>query len=164
MKGASVHASAVKVGARAVLIRGASGSGKSHLAFDLIMAGRAGIVAAVELIGDDRVLLEAARDRLTVRPVPELAGLIEVRGLGVRRCAFAAQGEVAVVVDLAASDAVRLPPPEAARAVIDGVTLPRIAVAPGWDALPLVVAFLTTADATETSVSPPLPGLDPNVG
>ncbi len=163
MKGASVHASAVKVGARAVLIRGASGSGKSHLAFGLIMAGRAGIVAAVELIGDDRVLLEAGQDRLTVRPVPELAGLIEVRGLGVRRCAFAAQGEVAVVVDLAAADAMRLPPPEAARTVIDGVTLPRIAVAPGWDALPLVVAFLTTADATETSVSP-LPGLDPNVG
>lgn len=164
MRGTSVHASAVKVGDRAVLIRGASGSGKSHLAFDLIMAGRAGVVPAAELIGDDRVLLKAVRDRLTVRPVPELAGLIEVRGLGVRRCAFTAQGEVAVVVDLAASDAVRLPPPEVARAVIDGVTLPRIAVAPGWDALPLIVAFLTTADATEKSVSPLTPGFDPNVG
>lgn len=150
MRGASVHASAVKIGAHAVLIRGPSGGGKSRLAFDLIMAGRAGVVAKAELIGDDRVMLEAASGRLTARPVPELAGLIEVRGLGVRRCAFAAQGEVAVVVDLAASDAMRLPPPEAARAVIEGVTLPRIAVAPGWDALPLVVAFLTTEDAVGT--------------
>jgi HPr kinase/phosphorylase len=39
---ASVHASAVLVGDRAVLIRGPSGSGKSRLAFDLILAGRAG--------------------------------------------------------------------------------------------------------------------------
>lgn len=149
MSGASLHASAVKVGARAVLIRGPSGSGKSRLAFDLILAGRAGVVAAAELIGDDRVLLAAEQDRLTVRPVPELAGLIEVRGLGVRRCAFATEGEVAVVVDLAACDAARLPPPEAVRVVLQNVALPRIAVAPGWDALPLVAAFLTTADATD---------------
>ena len=39
---ASVHASAVLVGDRAVLIRGPSGAGKSRLAFDLILAGRAG--------------------------------------------------------------------------------------------------------------------------
>ena len=38
----SVHASAVKVGDLAVLIRGPSGAGKSRLAFDLIMAGRSG--------------------------------------------------------------------------------------------------------------------------
>ena len=39
---ASIHASAVLVGTRAVLIRGPSGAGKSRLAFDLILAGRAG--------------------------------------------------------------------------------------------------------------------------
>ena len=39
---ATVHASAVQVGDRAVLIRGPSGSGKSRLAFDLILAGRSG--------------------------------------------------------------------------------------------------------------------------
>jgi serine kinase of HPr protein (carbohydrate metabolism regulator) len=147
MTGASMHASAVRSGARAVLIRGPSGSGKSRLAFTLIMAGRAGALPPVELIGDDRVMLAAASGRLAVRPAPELAGLIEVRGLGIRRCAFAAHGEVAVVVDLAATDAARLPLPEAARAVIEGVALPRIAVAPGWDALPLVAAFLTTENA-----------------
>ena len=41
-QGASVHASAVLVGDRAVLIRGPSGAGKSRLAFELILAGRAG--------------------------------------------------------------------------------------------------------------------------
>jgi serine kinase of HPr protein (carbohydrate metabolism regulator) len=145
--GASTHASAVRVGERAVLIRGPSGSGKSRLAFALIMAGRAGVVAATELIGDDRVMLEAEAGRLIARPAPELAGLIEVRGLGIRRCPFAAAGEVVVVVDLAAADAARLPDREAAHADVQGVVLPRIAVAPGWDALPLVAAFLTTDDA-----------------
>ena len=49
-KGPSVHASAVLVGNRAVLIRGPSGSGKSRLAFDLILAGRAGQIAPTVLI------------------------------------------------------------------------------------------------------------------
>lgn len=148
MSGASIHASAVRVGGRAVLIRGASGSGKSRLAFALMLAGRSGQIPAAELIGDDRVLLEAAAGCLIVRPVPELAGLVEVRGLGLRRCAFAAEAEVGVVVDLAAADAARLPAPAAARVTMRGIAVPRIAVAPGWDALPLIAAFFTTADAT----------------
>ena len=48
-----------------------------------------------------------------VRPAPELAGLIEIRGLGIRRCDFVAEAVVGLVVDLAAADAERLPPPEA---------------------------------------------------
>ncbi len=47
-RGASVHASAVRVGNRAVLIRGPSGAGKSRLAFDLILAGRAGQIAPAD--------------------------------------------------------------------------------------------------------------------
>ena len=49
-EGASVHASAVKVGDRAVLIRGPSGSGKSRLAFDLILAGRSGLLPPAVLV------------------------------------------------------------------------------------------------------------------
>ena len=58
---ASVHASAVLVGNRAVLIRGPSGAGKSRLAFDLILAGRAGQIAPAVLVGDDRVHLDGQR-------------------------------------------------------------------------------------------------------
>ena len=60
--GASVHASAVLVGDRAVLIRGPSGAGKSRLAFDLILAGRAGQIPPAVLVGDDRVHLKPATD------------------------------------------------------------------------------------------------------
>ena len=82
----TVHASAVLVGQRAVLIRGPSGAGKSRLAFDLILAGRAGQVPPAVLVGDDRVHLATAGDQLWVRPARELAGLIEIRGL--RRSKF----------------------------------------------------------------------------
>jgi HPr kinase/phosphorylase len=152
--GLSVHASAVLVGDRAVLIRGPSGAGKSRLAFDLILAGRAGQIAPAMLIGDDRVHLEASQEqlegpphpqgRLIVRPARQLAGLIEIRGLGIRRCDFAEEAIVGLVVDLQAADAERLPPPEALVTRIHGINLPRIPVGAGFAALPLIAAELTT--------------------
>jgi HPr kinase/phosphorylase len=146
-QGGSVHASAVLVGDRAVLIRGPSGAGKSRLAFDLILAGRAGQLPPAVLVGDDRVHLDTVAGQLWVRPARELAGLIEIRGLGIRRCDFAIKAIVGIVVDLAASDAERLPPPEALSTDLNGVLLPRIPVGTGYDPLPLVAAALTTTDS-----------------
>jgi serine kinase of HPr protein (carbohydrate metabolism regulator) len=142
---ASVHASAVKVGSRAVLIRGPSGSGKSRLAFDLILAGRSGQLPSAILVGDDRVRLDTVGQQCLVRPVRELAGLIEIRGLGIRRCDFTDEAEVGLVVDLQATDDARLPPPDALHVSILGVRIPRIPVGCGFSPLPLVVAALTTA-------------------
>ena len=144
----SVHASAVLVGDRAVLIRGPSGSGKSRLAFDLILAGRSGQISPAMLVGDDRVYLEERQGQLFVRPVRELAGLIEIRGLGIRRCDFADEAMVGLVVDLGAADAERLPAPEALLTTVSGVELPRLPVNAGFNALPLVAAALTTTGGT----------------
>lgn len=151
--GPSVHASAVKVGRRAVLIRGPSGSGKSRLAFDLVMAGRAGVIETAVLVGDDRVHLATVGHEIEVRPAPNLAGLIEIRGLGIRRCDFVEPATVGLVVDLDAGDAERLPPPEALQTRIFGVELPRIPVSRGFSPLPLVVAALTTTNSS-SSVNP----------
>jgi serine kinase of HPr protein (carbohydrate metabolism regulator) len=140
---ATVHASAVLVGARAVLIRGPSGAGKSRLALDLIEAARAGRVTFARLIGDDRVHLECAGGRLLVRPAAALAGLIELRGVGIRKLAYEPSAVVGLVVDLDAADAERLP--EQQTAEIEGITLPRLAVAAGDSALPKVLALITSA-------------------
>ena len=96
----TIHASAVLVGARAVLIRGAAGAGKSSLAFALISAGEARPFRFARLVGDDRVHVEVAHGRLLVRPHATLAGLIEVRGLGIRRLPFEPVAAVGLVVDL----------------------------------------------------------------
>jgi HPr kinase/phosphorylase len=139
----TVHASAVLAGARAVLIRGPSGSGKSRLALSLVEAAGAGTLRFARLIGDDRVYLEAADGRLLVRPAEALAGLIEIRGVGIRKLPYEPSAVVGLVVDLAAADAERLPDTERQYAVIAGVTLPRLAVASGQEALPAVLALLT---------------------
>jgi len=140
----SVHASAVKVGNLAVLIRGPSGSGKSRLAFDLIIARRADVVETAVLVGDDRVHLATVSNEIEVRPARTLAGLIEIRGLGIRRCDFVEHATVGLVVDLDAADAERLPPAESLKTSIFGVEIPRIPVSRDYSPLPLVVAALTT--------------------
>jgi HPr kinase/phosphorylase len=140
----TVHASAVLVGARAVLIRGPSGAGKSCLALALIEAARTGILRFARLVGDDRVHLEPANGRLLVRPAEALAGLIEVRGVGIRRLDHEPQGVVGLLIDLAAADAERQPETERQHAVIAGISLPRLAIAAGDKALPAVLAVITS--------------------
>jgi HPr kinase/phosphorylase len=150
---ASVHASAVRVGERAVLIRGPSGAGKSRLALDLILAGRAGQLPQAVLVGDDRVRLDTVAGQLRVRPARELAGLIEIRGLGIRHCDFVEEAVVGLVADLAAPDAERLPPPEALIIRLNGVLLPRIPIGNGYAPFPLIAAALITT-ASSGAVQP----------
>lgn len=140
----SVHASAVLVGARAVLIRGPSGAGKSRLAFALLGAAQIGQLPFAMLVADDRCRLEPQHGRLLVRPAAELEGLIETHGLGIRRLPWEPVAVVRLVVDLAASDGERLPARASQKATIDGIELARLAVAPGADPLPLVIAALST--------------------
>ena len=143
---ATIHASAVLVGARAVLIRGPSGAGKSRLALDLIAAGRAGQFPFTRLIGDDRVDLINAGGRLLVQAAPALAGLLEVRGAGIVRLDHEPCAVVGLVVDLAAADAQRLP--ETSLTTLENVKLPRLAVPEGVSALPGILALLTFEIAT----------------
>lgn len=140
--GPTVHASAVLIGARAVLIRGPSASGKSRLAWELIEAARGGAVAFARLVGDDRVHLQAAGGRLLVQPNEALAGLIELRGVGILRRDHEPCAVVGLVVDLATADAERLP--ERREIVVEGIPIPRLAVAPAVAALPLVLAVVTS--------------------
>ena len=140
----TIHASAVLVGARAVLIRGPSAAGKSRLALALIEAGRAGALLFSRLVADDRVHLEAAGGRLLARPAEALAGLIEVRCVGLLRLTYEASAVIGLVVDLAAADAVRLPEPAKRKTEIDGISIPRIAMAAETDALPMVLAHLNS--------------------
>ena len=125
-----VHASAVIVGERAVLVRGASGSGKSSLALALLArAGLAGCFAA--LVGDDRVGLVPRAGRLVVRAHPEIAGQIERRGFGIFRIAHEPAAVVGLVVDLlAAGEAVeRLPMQRDIRVCLQTIWLPRLVLA-----------------------------------
>jgi HPr kinase/phosphorylase len=143
----TIHASAILLGARAVLIRGPAGSGKSRLALALLQAGNVGLLPFTRLVGDDRLHVAAVHGRLLVRPARTLAGLIEVRGLGIRRVPFEPVAVVSMAVDLAAGDSERLPGRESAVTEVAGISLPRLAVAPGDDAFPPLIAALQTPDS-----------------
>lgn len=131
----TIHASCVLVGARAVLIRGASGSGKSRLALALLQAAMRGDLAFARLVGDDRIHLETKAGRLLARPARELAGRLEVRGLGIRQLPFEPMAVVGLVADLGETGE-RLPEPESLQTTLVGVTLPRLAFSAGNDPLP----------------------------
>jgi HPr kinase/phosphorylase len=108
-----LHASAVALDGAGILIRGPSGAGKSDLALRLIDGGAV-------LVADDRVDLVKSQTGLEMMPPENLAGLLEVRGIGIVRMNFQAPVPLALIVDLVASDAVpRLP--EALNTEIEGV-------------------------------------------
>ncbi len=88
-----LHASAVAIDGRAVLIGGASGRGKSDLALRLIDRGAV-------LIADDYVDLVRQGRVLLASPPETIAGRIEVRGIGIACMAFSRDVPVALYVDL----------------------------------------------------------------
>jgi HPr kinase/phosphorylase len=141
MTAATIHASAVLIGARAVLIRGPSGSGKSRLALALLHAADRGELSFARLVADDRVHVERVHGRLLLRPPAALAGLIEVRGLGIRRMPHEPLAVAGLLVDLNAA-AARVPDRAASQGELAGVILPRLGVAAANDPLPLVFAYL----------------------
>jgi hypothetical protein len=118
-----IHATAVTLGPRGLLLLGAPGSGKSGLALALIERG-------AMLVADDRVALSAGAGGLTGAPPDRLAGLIEIRGVGIRRLPFRRQAALVLGFDL---DAVpeRLPahPSAWARRLFLGHALPILPIA-----------------------------------
>ena len=82
---------------------------------------------------------------MLARPAEALAGLLEVRGAGIVRLVHESCAVVGLVVDLAAADAERLPRAENRETEIAGIKLPRLAVADGVAALPLVLSLITSS-------------------
>lgn len=117
---------------RGALIEGPSGLGKSDLALRALQAG-------FRLVADDRVVAFASAGKLYGRPHETLAGLIEVRGLGVVRHSALPQCEIALVVRCApTAEAVeRLPDPR--MTTITGVSVPVFDLWPREPAAPLKI-------------------------
>lgn len=151
----TIHANALLIDAVAVLIRGASGAGKSALTLDLLAAAKeAGRFAA--LIGDDRVSLEAASGRLIAHAPPVISGLIERHGNGIESARFEPAGVVALVVDLTDSPPTRLPEAPEMKAEILGISVPRLAIAAGGSPRSRdVLAALDRISANRSGTSAP---------
>jgi len=98
-----LHGTCVLLDDIGVLLRGASGSGKSDLALRLIDGGAL-------LVADDRVDITRDQDNLWAKPPETLAGKLEVRGIGIVAMPFYPKAPIRLIVDLVADRAVdRLP-------------------------------------------------------
>lgn len=121
------QASCVAIGGRAVLIEGPPGSGKSSLALALIDRGAV-------LVGDDGVLLEMRDGRLWACPPPTIAGLLEIRNVGLAKLP-AVPSALALRIRLD-EDAPRYIE-QAEQTELAGVTIPTIRLWPGSPVLAL---------------------------
>ncbi len=110
-----LHASAVALGGRAVLITGPAGSGKSALALELIALG-------AQLVADDGVILTRDGDRLLARAPDPIRGLVEARGVGLLRADALDDVPLALVIDMGQTETDRLPPQRGTTVL--GVALP----------------------------------------
>lgn len=114
----TLHVSCVAKDGRAILISGRSGSGKSDLALRLIDRG-------AKLVSDDYTIVQRVAGRLCAKAPANIAGRIEVRGLGILPLETVSDAAVCLYVDLE-RDVERLPPQrETIR--IAGVDVPLIA-------------------------------------
>lgn len=125
MTGLLHPATCVAIGNRAVLIEGPPGSGKSSLALALIDRGAV-------LVGDDGVSLSARGGHLYASPPPNIAGLLEVRNLGLLPFRTTSNVPVALVIVLDTMAPRYLEAAEAAER--KGVPLPLIKLWPSENA------------------------------
>jgi serine kinase of HPr protein (carbohydrate metabolism regulator) len=119
---ARLHATCIAQDGLGILLRGPSGAGKSDLALRMIDAG-------ARLVADDQVFVHAVNGVAVARPASTLAGLLEVRGLGIVRLPHLAEAPVGLIADLVGPGEVpRLPEPAVEE--IAGIGVPRVALAP----------------------------------
>jgi serine kinase of HPr protein (carbohydrate metabolism regulator) len=115
----TVHASCVAINGRAVLISGPSGAGKSDLALRLLDRG-------FTLVSDDQTIVRRDDERLLATAPPNIAGKLEIRGIGIVELDHVADVPVALLVELT-SEIQRLPDDSRERPIL-GLRLPLISI------------------------------------
>jgi serine kinase of HPr protein (carbohydrate metabolism regulator) len=117
----TLHASTVALDGRAVLLTGASGSGKSDLALRLLDRG-------FTLVSDDQTIVSRDGERLIASAPANIAGKLEVRGIGIVEVNHAGEMPIALLVELT-SEIQRMPDDSRTRPML-GIELPLVSIDP----------------------------------
>ena len=130
---ATLHATCVAWDAKAVIIIGRSGAGKSALGLQLMALG-------CVLVADDRVCVTSTRTGLIASCPKTIVGLIEARGVGILTAKTTAQADVQLIVDLDKTTTQRLP--ERRVMMLHGHKIPLIHRAAGDHFVPAILQLL----------------------
>ncbi|MGE0714392.1 MAG: HPr kinase/phosphorylase [Alphaproteobacteria bacterium] len=106
-----LHATTVAIDGVAAVIEGPSGAGKSDLALRLVDGG-------ARLVADDRTAIALVDGRLVARPPDTIAGLMEVRGIGIVEMPHVAEATVGLIVVLVPAHEIERMPDSEFRALL----------------------------------------------
>ncbi|GLQ04876.1 HPr kinase/phosphorylase [Sneathiella chinensis] len=134
-----LHATAVAIEGRAILLRGPSGAGKSDIALQLLDGG-------ATLIADDYVELHGKDGQVLARPPAKIAGLMEIRGIGLVQVPHVSDIPVAFAVNLADKSMIERLPEQRARLHIDDIPVPLVEMDGQAPSTPARIRFLLTQD------------------
>lgn len=131
---ALIHGSCVSIGGSGVLLLGKPGSGKSDLVLRLLDHRGSGIsdnVRGALLVADDQVAIALEEGKLSASAPEQLAGKLEIRGLGIVSVPAVRQVELKLAVRLTpAEDIERMPDLQKSSMDILGVTIPLVLIDP----------------------------------
>lgn len=116
----NIHAGCISYKNKGILILGDSGTGKSDLALRMIMDKGA------KLVSDDRTDIENIDGRLFASAPQNLAGLMEVRGVGILNFPFKKKMQIDLLVQLVKNPQEIERLPEKENSTLENVILPQI--------------------------------------
>jgi serine kinase of HPr protein (carbohydrate metabolism regulator) len=124
-----LHATCIAFGPTGVLLLGEPGAGKSDLALRVTSGCAAQLrhlpPVPIMLVADDQVLISNEDGTLIARPHPNIAGKLEVRGIGMLDVPYLPAAEVRLIARLVPFGAVpRLPPEPLAHEMLCGAGVP----------------------------------------
>ena len=138
-----LHASAVSIGGKAVLLRGPSGIGKSDLALRLIDEG-------AELVADDYVELTVTEGHILLQAPKNIQGKMEMRGIGLIDRPFAENVPLKLVCDLVVTGSMDRFPEKESHLHMEGITVPLFQLEGQLASAPAKIRMLLTLLSEES--------------